>query len=62
MSDTPPDHVLALREFLLGIAAVNLLIGDRVFAPELPGAEAILMPRKCVVLRPAGGGAEHHPG
>jgi hypothetical protein len=56
MSDTPPDYVLGLRAFLLGTGDVIALVQERIFAPEVPQGEADDMPRKCAVLRPAGGG------
>ena len=45
----------ALRVFLLADAGVSALVGARVFAVELPKAEAALMPRQCIVIKPSGG-------
>ncbi len=47
----------ALRLFLLADDDVSELVGARVFAVELPPAEAASMPRQCIVIKPSGGPA-----
>lgn len=49
------DPLAALRTVLLADADVATLCGTRVFAAELPKAEAEYMPRTCVVLVYSGG-------
>lgn len=51
-----PDPVKALMLLLLADADVAALVGSRVFGGELPEAEAVSMPRSCLVVREAGGG------
>ncbi len=53
--------VIALRLFLLADTAINTMLGDRVFAIDLPKSEAAFMPRQCVVIKPSGG-ASFQPG
>lgn len=50
-----PDHISALRAFLLADPQTAALIGTRVFGDTLPRQETNLMPRACVVIRSAGG-------
>lgn len=57
MPDAFAYDVGALRAFLVADATVNTLSGGRVFANELPDAEAAAMPRKCVILTSAGLGS-----
>lgn len=45
----------ALREFLLADSAVATMVGERVFANEMPDTEAVLMPRKVILIQSAGG-------
>ncbi len=45
----------ALRLFLLADSGVSGLVETRVFAVDLPAAEAASMPRQCVVVKPSGG-------
>ncbi len=47
----------ALRTFLLADAGVSALVGTRVFVIELPPAQAVSMPRQCIVIKPSGGPA-----
>jgi hypothetical protein len=49
------DVLPALRTYLLADDAVAALCSTRVFASELPKAEASSMPRECVVLVGSGG-------
>lgn len=57
MSDELPDHIGALREFLLAEDRVAELSGSRIFGGGLPDDEIEQMPRAAVLLAPAGGGA-----
>lgn len=45
----------ALIAYLKADTAVAGEVGTRVFVPELPQDQANSMPRRCVVIRPAGG-------
>lgn len=54
---TIPDPLPALRAFVAADAAVIVLAGTRVFAEELPKAEADLQPRSTVLIESAGGGS-----
>ena len=49
------DVLAALRTVLLADPDVAALCSTRIFAAELPQAEAVNMPRKCVVIVFAGG-------
>ena len=49
------DILKAVRAFLLADSTITAEVSTRVFALELPKAEAESMPRKCVVLSLAGG-------
>lgn len=49
------DVIAALAVILKADAAIAALVGARVFGIELPAEEAVSMPRKAIVLRPAGG-------
>jgi len=49
------DIIAALRTVLLNSSDVVALVGTRVFAMELPKAEAVSMPRAAVVLVYSGG-------
>ena len=49
------DILDALRAYLLADDAVAALCESRVFAVELPQAQASTMPRSCVVITCAGG-------
>lgn len=49
------DPLAAIKALLLADAAVAALAGHRVYGIELPASEAAHMPRKAVVVRPAGG-------
>jgi hypothetical protein len=49
------DPIAAVRALLAADADVAALLAARVFGGELPGAEAKLMPRAAIVVRPAGG-------
>ena len=49
------DIIAALRTVLLDSRDVITLVGTRVFAMELPKAEAVSMPRAAVVLVYSGG-------
>lgn len=53
---TIPDPLVAVRIYLLADAGVAALASTRVFAAELPSAEASEMPRATVVIAAAGGG------
>lgn len=50
-----PDGLLPIETFLKADAPVAALVTGRVFGFVLPEDEAGDMPRKCVVLAPAGG-------
>lgn len=52
---TYPDPLAAVRAYLLGITELTALVGQRVYVPELPGADATAMPRAAVVLSESGG-------
>lgn len=49
------DVIEGLVSFLRGDAALDLLVGNRVYGLELPADEAAEMPRKAVVLKASGG-------
>lgn len=51
------EPIAAIVALMLDDGAVTALVGRRVFAVELPETENQKMPRACVVLRRAGGGA-----
>lgn len=51
-----PDPVTAVKDYLLADAGVSAQVGTRVFAGELPRSEVESMPRRAIVVRPAGGG------
>lgn len=55
MPDTPADLEAALVAFLRAHSVINMLTEARVFAGELPPAEAKFMPRPAIVLRSSGG-------
>lgn len=46
------DLLPALRQFLIDNCPS---VDDRVFGEELPETETVLMPRKCIVIKEAGG-------
>lgn len=50
-----PDVLADLRSILIADAEVNALVAGRVFVGEIPGAQAASMPRKCLVIKDAGG-------
>ena len=52
---TIPDPIADIREVLLADAAVEALVGTRVFHSELPESESASMPRQAVVVAQAGG-------
>jgi hypothetical protein len=52
-----PDPLNAIYCLLKADAALTARVGTRVFNKELPPAETVSMPRACVVISPAGGGA-----
>lgn len=52
-----PDAVKAVVSLLKADADVAALVGARVFGGELPESEQQSMPRACLVVRKAGGGA-----
>lgn len=49
------DIGVAIRRYLLSDAGVAAEVSDRVFIDDLPESENESMPRKCVILRSAGG-------
>ena len=49
------DIIVATRDYLLTIPDLAPLLGTRIFAVELPASESKNMPRKALVIRPAGG-------
>lgn len=49
-----PDPVEALLEVLKADETILSLVGARVFGGELPAEEVDRMPRRCIVLAPAG--------
>ena len=49
------DVIGAMVALLKAQSAVSNLVVDRVFGIELPDEEAASMPRKAIVIRPAGG-------
>lgn len=51
-----PDAVRALVAYLRGRPAVTGLVGQRVFAEDVPESENATMPRPLVVVATAGGG------
>ena len=51
-----PDPIAGLVRLALDDEALNDLVDGRVFGAELPKSEEAVMPRKCVVIRNAGGG------
>lgn len=50
-----PDVLADLRSILIADSGVNALVAGRVFVGELPAAQAASMPRKCLVIKDAGG-------
>lgn len=50
------DPTLAIAAYLKAQPAVSEAVEGRVFRPDLDPAEDALMPRACVLVRPAGGG------
>jgi hypothetical protein len=50
------DPIEALVTWLKADADTAALVGTRVFGGELPTAQNASMPRRCVVIQPAGGG------
>lgn len=50
------DPIEALVDFLVADSATNALISGRAFGGELPQSEITSMPRKAVLLQPAGRG------
>lgn len=53
MSETDP--VLAVIAKLKADVGIAALVGARVFGDEIPEGETASMPRKCIVVEPAGG-------
>lgn len=53
MSETDP--VLGIITKLKANASIAGMVAARVFGDELPGSETASMPRKCIVVEPAGG-------
>ena len=49
------DAVGALATYLKAQAAISSLLGTRVYGLEVPKADAVSMPRKCIVINNAGG-------
>ena len=49
------DIIGATRDYLLTIPDLAPLLDTRVYAVELPASQSKLMPRKALVIRPAGG-------
>lgn len=54
---TAIDPIAGIRAFLLADTSVDTITAGRVFGGELPRTENVDMPRTCIVLAPAGGGA-----
>lgn len=52
---TIPYEMGALRAFLLADAGIAALVGEDVYANEIPDVEAESMPRKLVLISSAGG-------
>lgn len=49
------DIIGATRDFLAGVPELAPLLDTRIFAVELPASQSSDMPRKALVLSPAGG-------
>ncbi len=49
------DPITALITYLQADSTISSLISTRVFGMELPKAEAVSMPRQCIVINGAGG-------
>lgn len=56
MSGEAADPTLAIAAYLKDQTLVWEAAEERIFRPELPEGEDRLMPRACVLVRPAGGG------
>lgn len=57
MSGEAADPTLAIAAYLKDQEPVWEAAEERIFRPELPEGEDKLMPRACILVRPAGGGA-----
>lgn len=49
------DSVGAVAAYLQAQSAISTLLGTRVYGLEVPKADAVSMPRKCIVIKRAGG-------
>lgn len=49
------DAVGSLAAYLQAQSAISTLLGTRVYGLEVPKADAVDMPRKCIVINNAGG-------
>ena len=55
MALTIPDHIAALRAYLLSAANADAGTEGRIYGAEVPQSEHANMPRRAILLRDAGG-------